>query len=108
MCSDPPDDTGKPPPKPLTEAAPVAAANTADKRTVMLRTRSKNELDDLFAAINSSGSQLISSGHGVIVIEGSRSAIEQLRNHPDVVAVDEPKPLQMRRQFNYRIGGAKE
>jgi hypothetical protein len=74
----------------------VSAGDESERRTVIMRVSNSLDTTSLLSEITAEGSTVISDGVGVIVIEGSAKAIENLRQHKYVIAIDEPRQMQMR------------
>ena len=85
------------PPECLGQPKSVVADDKSTRRTVILRISSKVDPTTLIADITADGSTVVSRGAGVVVIEASGQAIEKLREHEHIIAINEPQHLQMRR-----------
>lgn len=75
-------------------------SNDSAQRTAILRVRKTPDLERLHADIKSMGVTIVSEGTGVIVIQAPGAIIEKLRKHNNILAIEEPRQLQMRGPVN--------
>ena len=102
MTGDKPDENEIISPASVTQARPIFDHDRMAERTVILRLRKTSDIGGVISDINSAGAMVVSEGTGGVVIKGSAQAIDSLRGHENIIAIDEPKHLEMKRSTGAR------
>ena len=102
MNGDKSDEKKVTPPASVTQARPIIDHDRMAERTVILRLRKSSDIGRVVSDINSAGAIVVSEGAGGVVIKGSAQAIDHLRGHENIIAIEEPKHLEMKRSTGAR------